>query len=98
VLSKKDRKRQRLAKRLDKQTEACLDNQCRNKVQHEDFWTAMMHCKQLSQMTGVLYAIYYCEDCGFGHVGHAAPKHTDQPTITWMMEGYAETISTKVTL
>ncbi len=89
-LSKKDRKRERAKLRLKKQTKACLANQCGDKIQHEDFLSAMMHCDQLCHLNGILYSIYYCEDCGFAHVGH-----TEAPTITWMMGGYSETVSTK---
>jgi len=90
-LSKKDRKQERAKRLLEKQTKACLANQCKEKIQHEDFWSAMMHCGQLCQLRGILYSIYHCEDCGFAHVGHH-----DQPTVTWMMEGYAETVATKL--
>jgi hypothetical protein len=51
----------------------------------------MQHCDQLCKLSGILYSIYHCETCGFAHVGH-----TDAPTITWMMEGYAETVQTKL--
>jgi hypothetical protein len=90
-LSKKDRKRARLQIKLAKQTVACEDNQCGNKIQHPDFLSAMQHCDQLCKLSGILYSIYHCETCGFAHVGH-----TDAPTITWMMEGYAETVQTKL--
>jgi hypothetical protein len=90
-LSKKDRKRERLKIKLNKQTLACEDNQCGNKVQHADFWSAMQHCDQLCKLTGILYSIYCCETCGFAHVGHTAA-----PSITWMMEGYSEIVQTKL--
>lgn len=90
-LSKKDRKRERALVRLTQQTEACEDNQCGNKIQHEDFLSAMRHCEQLGRLNGILYTIYFCSTCGFAHVGHS-----DAPTITWMMGGYAETVQTKL--
>jgi hypothetical protein len=90
-LSKKDRKRARAKIKLAKQTVACEENQCGNKIQHEDFLSAMQHCGQLCELTGILYTIYHCETCGFAHVGHV-----DAPTVTWMMEGYAETVQTKL--
>lgn len=90
-LSKKDRKHERAKAAMERQTKACLRNQCGDKIQHEDFWAAMMHCGQLCQLTGNLYSIYCCEDCGFAHVGH-----TDAPSITWMMGGYSETFGTKL--
>lgn len=92
-LSKKDRKRARAQIQLKRQAEACLDNQCRDKIQHEDFWSAYQHAYQLGKATGILYMIYHCETCGFAHVGH-----TDQPTVTWMMEGYAEKVDTKLSI
>jgi len=90
-LNEKDRKRERLKIKLNKQTKACEENQCGNKIQHEDFWSAMQHCDQLCKLMGVLYTIYHCETCGFAHVGHV-----DTPSVTWMMEGYAEKIETKL--
>lgn len=90
-LNKKDRKRERLQRLLEKQTKACISSQCKNKIQHEDFWSAMAHCGQLCHLTNTLYSIYHCETCGFAHVGH-----TDAPTITWMMGGYSETVNTKL--
>lgn len=90
-MSKTDRKRERARRTLTKITEACEDNQCGNKIQHDNFWDAMMHCGQLCEAFGILYTIYHCETCGFAHVGHV-----NQPTITWMMEGYAETFQTKL--
>ncbi len=89
-LSKKDRKHERAKLRLEKQTKACLANQCGTKIQHDNFWSAMMHCGQLCQLNSLLYSIYYCEDCGFAHVGHV-----DAPSVTWMMEGYSEKVSLK---
>lgn len=90
-LSKKDRKRLRAARKLEKITEACEDNQCGHKIQHEDFWSAMMHAGSLCRDKGILYMIYFCETCGFAHVGHSP-----QASVTWMYEGYAETFQTKL--
>lgn len=87
----KAKKLERLGRRLDKQSKNCLAGQCKDKVQHENFLSAMTHCIQLGKISGILYSVYHCETCGFAHVGH-----TDQPSITWMMDGYSETINTKL--
>jgi hypothetical protein len=89
-----DRKARRQARaRIEeaKITKAIEETQCGNKIQHEDFWSAMMHCSSLCRDMGILYTIYHCNTCGFAHVGHA-----ENDTITWMYEGIAETFQTKL--
>lgn len=78
-------KRLRLAKKLERQTESCLRNQCGNKVQHDNFLSAMLHAHALTLKTKKLYYPYSCEDCGFTHVGHDENSNS----VVWMMDGFS---------
>jgi hypothetical protein len=43
----------------------------------------MIHAIQLTKKMNKLYFPYYCEKCGFGHVGH----DEGSASLVWMMEG-----------
>jgi hypothetical protein len=80
-LAEKQQRWKRLRDRLEKRSMKSVKNQCRAKIQHENFLSAMAHARRLTDMSGHLYTPYTCVHCNSQHVGSISDS------VVWMFEG-----------
>lgn len=77
------------AAKLERLTRKSIDNQCREKLRHENYWSALRHAIDMTRTTRRLYTPYICEHCGFQHVGSISNS------VVWMFGGESVSVTSE---